>query len=74
MGEEAAQIGDYTLRRVGPAPNGEASQFREQGGGFRATARGTAAGLVGRHVRSLVTPDKSSIYMCVYPGAVSDVI
>jgi len=53
MGEESAEIGDDALRRVGPAANGEATQFREQGGGLRATARGAGVGLVGRHVRSV---------------------
>lgn len=32
MGEKAAQIGDNALRRIGPAANGEATQFGEQGG------------------------------------------
>lgn len=32
VGEKAAQIGDNALRRIGPAANGEATQFGEQGG------------------------------------------
>lgn len=57
MGEEAAQVGHDALGRVGPAANGEATQFREQGGGLRATARGAGAGLVGRHVRDSLDCD-----------------
>lgn len=37
VGEKAAQIGDNALRRVGPAANGEATQFGEQGGRFGST-------------------------------------
>lgn len=51
VGEKPAQIGDDTLRRVWSTANGEATQFGEQGGRLRATARGAAVAFVGRHVR-----------------------